>query len=298
MSVGYREILRRASAELLGLTGSTLDVVDVLRPPSLEFAVELGKLTSKMSPLISNLIELWSVERLNEIDWGVIGEWRRQDPGFPDATFASRAVQPAPGIEIKAWSPLSTEITARFRESATLFAKPHINVALIAWIPDHVIFGRPLIVNVCVIPAASVALFRDNHYHRPPFYLITEPELTAGRTRNLRQTNVNGYKLQEDQCDVRKAVEVVSALGASFLHYSSSAPYQLKVQRLMGRFPYRLDTNFAKLDRIGLPAIEQFKAECAAQEFYGMRLEEWSALMSTAGESDLKRNLTRLLRKS
>ena len=55
-------------------------------------------------------------------DWNGIGEWIRQDPGFPDALFKSSIIQPNPGIEIKAWFPFATEITARFKDSVTF---PH-----------------------------------------------------------------------------------------------------------------------------------------------------------------------------
>ncbi len=40
----------------------------------------------------------------------------------------------------------------------------------------------------------SIAEARDQHYHKPPDYLVVEPEDTSRRTKNLRQTNTNGYK--------------------------------------------------------------------------------------------------------
>ena len=38
-------------------------------------------------------------------------------PGFPDTIFIGPNVTPSPGFEIKAWFPLATEITARFKDS-------------------------------------------------------------------------------------------------------------------------------------------------------------------------------------
>lgn len=87
------------------------------KPLSVDEAVNLSKIISKLSPLIGNLIEFRVAEYLNEQDpFKSSGRWRRQDPGFPDTVFEG-GVSPRPGFEIKAWFPLATEITARFRES-------------------------------------------------------------------------------------------------------------------------------------------------------------------------------------
>lgn len=295
MSGLCRGVLERACEELRGLAGDDLGVVDVRCPPSLDYAVQLAKLLSKLSPLISNLIDLSVIEQLNDLDWKGLGVWQRQDPGFPDALFRSRLVVPNPGIEIKAWSPLASEITARFRESATLFERASVNVALLAWLPSRVIYGRPRITNVAIVSAKSIASCRDSHYHRPPYYLLCEPEDTANRTGNLKQTNVNGYKLQGDQCDVRQAEALTASWGVSFQKYSSAPAYQAKIRLLMGRFPYRLDTNFAKLDRIRHPDVERFKRLALSYCLCGRTVADWRALLGSAGEADIKRNLGPLL---
>ena len=67
------------------------------------------------------MIEFSTVDLLNETDWKNEGKWIRQDPGFPDALFKSDTIVPNLGIEIKAWFPLATEITARFKDSVTIF---------------------------------------------------------------------------------------------------------------------------------------------------------------------------------
>jgi hypothetical protein len=71
----------------------------------------LGKVISKLSPLLGNLIEFNTVEFLNKQKaFSPFGKWKRQDPGFPDTIF-SGSIQPTPGLEIKAWFPLATEIS-------------------------------------------------------------------------------------------------------------------------------------------------------------------------------------------
>lgn len=136
MVQSYDKILLTASQEICKLKGRTLDIVDIKRPETIEYAMQLSKVISKLSPLLGNMIEFSTVDLLNTFDWAGHGSWIRQDPGFPDALFKSDNVLPNPGIEIKAWFPFATEITARFKDSVTLFYPNHINVALIAWIPE------------------------------------------------------------------------------------------------------------------------------------------------------------------
>lgn len=189
----YSEILAAAKQELTALDSHLIDVLDIKRPQSLFYAKNLAKVISKLSPLLGNMIEFSTVDLLNEHDWGNAGKWIRQDPGFPDALFQSTTVLPNPGIEIKAWFPFATEITARFKDSVTIFRNNNIDMALIAWLPENVIWGKPQIIDVLVVSGKSVAEARDLHYHRPPDYLVFEPEDTSERTVNLQQTNTNGY---------------------------------------------------------------------------------------------------------
>ena len=86
-----------------------------------------------------------------------MGVWIRQDPGFPDALFKSNTISPNLGIEIKAWFPFATEITARFKDSITIFSQDNIDMALIAWLPENVIWGKPKIIDVLVVSGKSVA---------------------------------------------------------------------------------------------------------------------------------------------
>jgi len=116
-----QDVIRLASQYLDRLSGNTFDVLDVSKPVTVDAAVNLSKVISKLSPLVGNLIEFNTVEFLNQQnEFADFGKWHRQDPGFPDTIFLG-IVQPTPGLEIKAWFPLATEITARFKDSQNHF---------------------------------------------------------------------------------------------------------------------------------------------------------------------------------
>jgi hypothetical protein len=52
--------------------------------------------------------------------------------------------------------------------------------------------------------------------------------------------------------------------------------YQAKPRKLFTTVPYRLDTNFAKLDRIVHPEIEAFKNRIYNTDFHGMTIGQWN----------------------
>lgn len=282
------EILSVAEQKLMTLKGRSLDVVDIKQPQSIAYAKNLAKVVSKLSPFLGNMIEFSVVDLLNDMSEG---NWIRQDPGFPDALFQSETVLPNPGIEIKAWFPFATEITARFKNSVTVFKDNNINVALIAWLPEHVIWGKPQIIDVLVVSGKSVAKARDLHYHNPPHYIIFEPEDTSERSANLQQTNTNGYKLQDDQCDLTEAVAFVDSWGESGRKYSYAPEYQRLLRTLYGKFIYRLDTNYAKIDRIGHEGIEAFKSSVLSTDFNGKTIKQWSAILASKNDKVLEEAL-------
>lgn len=138
---------------------------------------------------------------------------------------------------------MATEITARFKDSQNHFANDNTHVAMLAWLPEHLIYGKPYIIDVCVSSGKSVAEARDNHYHNPPGYIVIEPLDTGARTRNLQQTNTSGYKFQGAQDEFDKAKQLVESWGPDRRKYKPCADYQLLVRELMAKFSYRLDTN-------------------------------------------------------
>lgn len=272
-------MISRASAHLEGLAGHSFDVLAISRPKTPDTLVNLAKIISKLSPLIGNLIEFETVDYLNaQTDYQSLGKWHRQDPGFPDTIFKGD-VHPTPGFEIKAWFPLATEITARFRDSREHFGDNQTYVCMLAWVPEKLMFGKPLIIDVCVIPALSVAAARDDHYHNPPDYLVIEPEDTSQRTRNLQQTNTSGHKFQGTPKQLAQAERLVRSWGPGGSQYSTDFAYQRRLRELISSYPYRVDTNYSKMDRIDHPGIESFKQRVLDRKFKGRAMRDWSRML-------------------
>lgn len=286
-----KEVISLARKYLKGLVGHEFDVLEVSKPVSPEAAVNLAKIVSKLSPMVGNLIEFNTCEYLNDQEgFSGIGKWQRQDPGFPDTVFVG-AVTPRPGLEIKAWFPLATEITARFKDSQNHFTEDQTYVAMLAWLPEFLIFGRPKIIDIVVVSGASVAKARDDHYHNPPDYLVLEPGDTTARTSNLQQTNTNGYKFQGTAKQFNEAESIVKKWGKNGKVYLPNPKYQELLRELISRFRYRLDTNFAKMDRIVHAEIEKFKDRVYKTEFHGRSIGDWNRLLSKEDEEVIRREL-------
>lgn len=283
-----KKVIAIASKYLCSLSGHKFDVLTVAKPVSSEAALNLAKVVSKLSPLVGNLIEFNTVEFLNtQQEFKRYGKWKRQDPGFPDAIFEG-AISPTPGFEIKAWFPLATEITARFRDSQNHFADDRTYVCMLAWLPQSLIYGTPCILDVVVVSGLSVAKARDDHYHNPPDYLVLEPRDTTARTRNLQQTNTMGYKFQGSQREFDAARKVVERWGRNGTAYQPTKEYQELLRELTSHFTYRLDTNFAKMDRIVHGEIEAFKTKVYRTEVNGMPVREWSRLFASEDDAQIK----------
>jgi hypothetical protein len=275
--------LRAAAERLAGLDGHILDVLAIRKPLDEAEALAWAKLVSKLSPILGNLLEFEVVRVLNETELPEGVAWERQDPGFPDAAMTGFG-EPKPGIEIKAWFPLATEITGRFRESETRLARSDVYLSVIAWLPEYVMFGKPKVLGVFVEDALTVARARDAHYYRPPGYLVLEPEDTSARTRNLQQTNTNGYKIQETGAKLDEAEAVVAAWPESLRTYSPGTEVQTAIRGLVSQFQYRLDTNFAKIDRVEHTGLEAFKARMLATEFHGWTILQWAQALARRPE--------------
>jgi len=289
------EAIAVATEHLHELSGHVFDLLTVTKPISSDAAVNLSKVVSKLSPLLGNLIEFNTVEFLNDQeDFKNIGNWRRQDPGFPDAVFDG--IDPTPGFEIKAWFPLATEITARFKDSQNHFTDDNTHVCMLAWLPEHIIYGKPYILDVVVVSGGSVAKSRDDHYHNPPDYLVLEPEDTTARTRNLQQTNTNGYKLQTiDPAQVAEAEGIVRSWGAGGRTYQPTPEYQHQLRELLNRYNYRLDTNYAKMDRIVHAELEAFKTRVGNTVVHGLTVRQWERLFRSTDEAHIKQVLSQRL---
>lgn len=286
--MNYREALEIATAALLGLKGQTLDLLTISKPIDLQGAIELAKIASKLSPIIGNLLEYAIARHLNQIQtWPEGCRWLRQDPGFPD-TILRGLPDIEPGIEVKTWFSLSTEITARFRDRQSALQANQIKVIMLCWMLEEVLAGQPKIIDIWVGDALQVAEARDTHYHNPPYYVVMEPEDTSKRTRNLQQTNCNGLVFQGKQEQLNQAIALVNSWGSSGQEYSPGREYQMRLRQLTGRFPYRLDTNFAKMDRIGLPSLETFKANLLNSMYAGKTIQSWVKVIKSRDRTALQ----------
>lgn len=291
--MNHKHALLLAEKAIQNLNNHEFDILNISRPSNVEYAISLGKFISKLSPMMSNLIEFKVVESLNRIqELQLFGKWKRQDPGFPDAIFQGD-ITPVPGIEIKTWFPLATVITARFRETQFHFQNDETKLLLISWIPQYIIWGKPKVLDICLVSALTVAKKRDNHYFNPPYYLVVEPEDTSLRSSNLQQTNVNGYRLQENNPKrIREAELFIQQLGSFAKTYNPAPDFQQKVIRpLLSQYNYRLDTNFAKIDRIQMAEIELFKKATLDNKYFGKSIHEWSKLLSRLSREDAQRIL-------
>jgi hypothetical protein len=283
-----KQVIEIASVHMRGLAGHEFDLLTVSKPVSPEAAVNLAKVVSKLSPLLGNLIEFNTCEYLSDKpEFAGLGKWRRQDPGFPDTVFDG-GIAPVPGFEIKAWFPLATEITARFKDSQNHFNDDRTYVAMLAWLPEHLIYGKPYILDVVVVSGASVAKSRDDHYHNPPDYLVLEPEDTTARTRNLQQTNTNGFKFQGTPAQLAAASKVVASWGPDGRTYQPTSAYQVQLRQLLAQFPYRLDTNYAKMDRIVHAELEAFKTRVMGTKVNGMTVRQWSKIISSEDDASIR----------
>lgn len=276
--------IEAAERRIRKLQGHIFDVIDVSDPGSSESRAQMIKIVSKLSPLVGNLIEIHLAPYLNsDLPAEANGFWVRQDPGFPDLAFVDPDSETGEeGFEVKAWFPLATEITARFKDSQSYFLDRDIRVAMPAWIPSSLYYGQPLILDTVITPAIEIAKSRDDHYFRPPDYLVIEPEDTAERTQNLQQSNTSGYRLQidakKDPSSYQNATKRAKELGLKAGEYTFEASYQKVIKQMMSEFPYRLDTNYAKMDRIENDAIEAFKSRTLLREFDGHTLQFWQKL--------------------
>jgi hypothetical protein len=274
--------LERAAAELVQLKGRTIGVISLGKPQDLPEAIHLAKIVSKLTPMIGNLLEDAIVRQLNALGgWPPKTKWARQDPGFPDTILQGFQPPPPPGIEIKGWFPLSTEITGRFRESQNNLRGNNVQLAVICWIPEFLIFGAPKIIDAWVDDALAVAQSRDRHYHNPPDYVVLEPEDTTARTRNLQQTICNGHKFQGTSAQSREAETFVASWGNEARTYDTRPAYQANLRQLVGRYPYRLDTNFAKIDRIQHEGLELFKSKILGTAIHDRTVQQWQALITS-----------------
>jgi len=248
------------------------------QPADFEEAAFYSKILSKLSPTVGNILEYSLTKTLAS---ALGGDWERQDPDFPDIIYktSDRAIRF--GVEIKTWYPLATEATARFKESQSHLKNDCILLALIAWVPSHIIFGSPTIVDIFIDNSYNIAKSRDENYHNPPYNILLEPIDTSNRTRNLQQRVVTANRLQSEHLpEGVDPLKEVKSLAEKYgienpYQYSIDSAYQEFIRRLASRLPYRSETNFGKLDRIPYGPLSSFIESTASATIRGMTISEW-----------------------
>ena len=104
---------------------------------------------------------------------------------------------------------------------------------------------------------------------------------------------VTSFQGTSDQ--LAQAQQVVEGWGLESGNYQTTAEYQALLRGLQGSFPYRLDTNFAKMDRIVHGEIENFKQRVLDQVVHGHEIREWNRLLYRSSDRQRLRAVGSLL---
>ena len=72
---------------------------------------------------------------------------------------------------------------------------------------------------------------------------------------------------------------------ADLRSYSHEAHVQGAIADLMARYTYRLDTNFAKINRVDHRSLERFKSRMLGLSLHGRTVAQWSRLLSRTPEA-------------
>ena len=91
------------------------------------------------------------------------------------------------------------------------------------------------------------------------------------------------------------AIAVVETWGESGKRYSPTPEYQRLLRTLYGQFVYRLDTNYAKIDRIEHEDIEAFKTKVLSTVFHGKTIKQWSTILASNNDKLLESALQTIL---
>jgi hypothetical protein len=87
---------------------------------------------------------------------------------------------------------------------------------------------------------------------------------------------------------LQEATAVVESWGEDSKIYSTSLERQRLLRTLYSDFVYRLDTNYAKIDRIEHPDIETFKTKVLNTQFNGKTIRQWGKILSSDDDTVLE----------
>ena len=69
--------------------------------------------------------------------------------------------------------------------------------------------------------------------------------------------------------------------------YEATPEFQTKIKSFIEKFPYRLDTNYAKIDRIEHEGIERFKNKTLNSVINGKTIKEWARIIGAENSAPL-----------
>ena len=244
---------------------------------------------SKLSSLISVQIETRSLARLdaiygedlpNDVEW-VINE-RVGGEKYPDLAFADLEFSPSsnwvwPGVEIKTWCPFATEMSGRMMKGQSIMENYPDQLLLVAWLPDHLLYGDPQVIGTWVGDGLEMAKSRDDYWHDPPKSLILEPDFSPDREAHKQHTNVDRYLWDDDDSNLEAAEQMAKDLGLYATPYSYDDDYQENVRKVYNSFNYKKGTNFRKLDRLHHDPLDNFPDRIREDTIIeGKSLDEWN----------------------
>ncbi len=88
-----------------------------------------------------------------------------------------------------------------------------------------------------------------------------------------------------------RSPEAAVNLAKDAFSYQPTPEYQAKLRELIARYPYRLDTNFAKINRINQAEIAAFKHKVLNAEHHGKTIRAWARLLGRGNETELQKAL-------
>lgn len=128
--------------------------------------------------------------------------------------------------------------------------------------------------------AEAVALVLNQHCRHTSFLALW----LAYRDRDAEGTS-----------DPSSLVPLVAAACQADYSKRTNPEYQALVRELLGQYTYRLDTNFAKMDRIVHPEIEAFKNQIYNTQLHGKTIGAWNRLLSQGSEDVIRQELAERL---
>jgi len=251
--------------------------------------IEFIKNMSKLSSLISVQIETKALKRINatygdslpdNVGWVVnerIGGEKYPDLAFGDFEFDPGSDWVWPGVEIKAWCPFATAMSGRMMKGQSIMQKYPDQLLLVAWLPEHLLYGKPQVIGTWVGDGLEMAKSRDEYWHDPPRSLILEPDFSPDREAHKQHTNVDRYLWDDSDDKLDEAREMARDLDLLGTTYSYEGDYQRRVRQLYSSFTYKKGTNFRKLNRLHHDPLDTFPERIRQNTtIEGKTLAEWN----------------------